>query len=83
LEEGIVNYVIKCRKRSPRRVKRYFSQVLEDIKKGGKNWQKIKKERVWEIKIRESLSISLYKTDTMLEETCKWYQAWYLVTVEN
>jgi hypothetical protein len=27
---------------------RRFSQVLEDINMGGKKWQEIKKERLWE-----------------------------------
>jgi hypothetical protein len=47
---------------------RLFSQVLEDIKKGGKSWQEIKKERLWEdSKTSDFPSTDLYKIETMLE----------------
>jgi hypothetical protein len=47
--------------------KRVFSQVLEDIKKRRKNWNKIEKERLWE-EIKGFSSIDPYKAETILKD---------------
>jgi hypothetical protein len=46
-----------------------FSQIPEDIEKGGHSWQDIIKEWLWEDtdKIGDFSSTDFYKTDTMLE----------------
>jgi hypothetical protein len=50
---------------------RWFGQVLEDMKKIGKHWQKIKKKKVWEEEIGNFVSLNLYEMETMLDRRRK------------
>jgi hypothetical protein len=47
---------------------RWFGQVLGDMKKIGKSWQKIKKKKVWEEEIGNYVPLNLNEMETMLQE---------------
>jgi hypothetical protein len=52
------------------RYKKWFSEIIDDIKKKGKSWQEIEKDIfLWKIKeIGDILNIDLYQMEMILEE---------------